>query len=168
MKLSNESFALFLLSSHLGLPDEPDAKPLSAREWNKLEKKLADNSFDLAQLPGSSAERLKSNLETDDAEATRLAWLLGRGAAMEQELERLTELGIWVITRFDEDYPSRFTERLKAAAPVLLYGAGDARLLNRRGLAVVGSRNIARRGQDGNGRGARVGRQCGGLACRQP
>ena len=51
MKLTDESFALFLLCSHLGLPDEPDAKPLSAREWNKLEKKLADVSFNLGELP---------------------------------------------------------------------------------------------------------------------
>ncbi|MEK6299963.1 MAG: DNA-processing protein DprA [Acidobacteriota bacterium] len=146
MKLTDDSFALFLLCSHLGLADEPDAKPLSARDWNKLEQKLADHSFNVADLPGSSAEQLKSNLETDDDQAERLAWLLGRGGAMQQELERLTELGIWVITRFDEDYPARLTERLKTAAPVLLYGAGDARLLNRRGLAVVGSRNIDPRG----------------------
>jgi len=146
MKLSNDSFALFLLCSHLGLPDEPDAKPLSAREWNQLEQKLAATSFNVAELPGSSAAQIKSTLQTDDDEATRLAWLLDRGDTMEQELGRLAELGIWIITRFDEDYPPRFTERLKGAAPVLLYGAGSARLLNRRGLAVVGSRNIDQRG----------------------
>jgi predicted Rossmann fold nucleotide-binding protein DprA/Smf involved in DNA uptake len=146
MKLSNDSFALFLLCSHLGLPDDPEAKPLSAREWTRLEEKLAANSFNVAELPGSSAEKIKSTLQTDDAEAARLAWLVDRGGVMETELERLAELGIWVITRFDEDYPLRFTERLKTAAPLMLYGAGDARLLNRRGLAVVGSRNIDQRG----------------------
>ena len=145
MKLSNDSFALFLLCSHLGLPDEPDAKPLSAREWNQVEQKLA-NSFDIAELPGSSAEKIKSTLQITDDEAARLAWLLDRGGVMEQELERLAELGTWVITRFDEDSPPRFTARLKGAAPVLLYGAGSAGLLNRRGLAVVGSRNIDQRG----------------------
>jgi len=146
MKLRTESFALFLLCSHLGLPDEPEAKPLSAREWNRLEEKLAANSNNLAELPGSSAEKIKSTLQSDDREAARLAWLLDRGGVMEEELKRLEELGIWVLTRFDEDYPPRFTERLKSAAPLLLYGAGDARLLNRRGLAVVGSRNIDQRG----------------------
>ena len=145
MKLSNDSFALFLLCSHLGLPDEPVAKPLSAREWNQIEQKLA-NSFDIAELPASSATQIKSTLQITDDEAARLAWLLDRGAVIEQELERLAELGIWVITRFDQDYPPRFTERLKGAAPVLLYGTGSARLLNRRGLAVVGSRNIDQRG----------------------
>jgi DNA processing protein len=146
MKLSNESFALFLLCSHLGLPDEPGVKPLSAREWNQLESKLAANSVSVAELPGITVEQIKSTLQSDDDEAARLAWLLDRSDVMEQEIERLGELGIWIITRFDEDYPPRFTERLKSAAPLLLYGAGDARLLNRRGLAVVGSRNIDQRG----------------------
>ena len=146
MRLSNESFALFLLCSHLGLPDEPDAKPFSAREWNQLEQKLEANSSNAAVLPGSSAQRIKSTLKIGDDEAARLAWLLDRGGVMEEELNRLAELGIWVITRFDDDYPPRLTERLKGAAPVIIYGAGDARLLSRRGLAVVGSRNIDQRG----------------------
>jgi DNA processing protein len=97
-------------------------------------------------LPGLRAERLKSTLQTDDDEATRLAWLLDRRSVMEQELDRLADLGIWVITRLDEEFPTRFIERLKSAAPVMLYGSGDSRLLNRRGLAVVGSRNIDERG----------------------
>jgi DNA processing protein len=146
MNLSDESFALFLLCSHLGLPDEPDAKPLSAREWNELERKLAANSVGISDLAGSSAEQLKSTLRIDDNEATRLAWLLDRSSALEQELDRLADLGIWVITRFDEEFPQKLTQRLKGAASVMLYGSGDARLLNRRGLAVVGSRNIDERG----------------------
>lgn len=146
MNLNNDSFALFLLCSHLGLPDEPEAKPLSAREWTQLEQKLAFNSFNVAELPGSTAERLRSSCQIDKDEAERLAGLLGRGDVLEQELGRLADLGIWVITRLDEEYPPRLIERLKGSAPVMLYGAGDARLLNRRGLAVVGSRNIDHRG----------------------
>ena len=146
MKPSNDSFALILLCSHLGLPEEPEAKPLSPREWNQLEEKLRAQSVDVGDLTGSTTEKITSILQTGAGEAARLAWLLDRAAVMEHELERLDDLGIWVLTRFDEDYPPRFSERLKGAAPVLLYGAGDARLLNRRGLAVVGSRNIDERG----------------------
>ncbi|HYV04180.1 MAG TPA: DNA-processing protein DprA [Blastocatellia bacterium] len=146
MKLSNDSFALFLLCSHLGLPNEPEAKPLSTREWNRLEQKLAANSVSLGSLSGSSIEEIKSVLQPDAAEAARLAWLLDRVGVMEGEVERLEALGISVITRFDEEYPQRFIERLESGAPSMLYTAGDARLLNRRGLAVVGSRNIDQRG----------------------
>lgn len=145
MKLSDDSFALFLLCSHLGLADDPEAKPLTAREWAQLEQKFALNS-NLAALPGSSAEQLRSTLQIDDVEAERLASLLVRGDLLEQELARLADLGIWVITRLDDEYPPRLIERLKGSAPVMLYGAGDTRLLNRRGLAVVGSRNIDQRG----------------------
>src|SRR6266571_1977882 len=146
MNLSDDSFALFLLCSHLGLPEDADAKPFSGREWNELERKLAANSISISHLLGSSAELLKSSLQTDDDEAARLAWLLDRSSALEQELHRLADLGIWVITRFDEEFPQKLTQRLKGAASVMLYGSGDARLLNRRGLAVVGSRNIDERG----------------------
>jgi predicted Rossmann fold nucleotide-binding protein DprA/Smf involved in DNA uptake len=145
MKLSSDSFALFLLCSHLGLSDEPAGKPLSPREWNQLEQKLAAISSNIGELPGSNVRQIKSSLKIGDDEASRLASLLDRGTVMEGEIERLEELGIWVITRFDEDYPPRLTERLKVSAPVILHGAGDARLLNRRGLGVVGSRNIDQR-----------------------
>ncbi|HSB09781.1 MAG TPA: DNA-processing protein DprA [Blastocatellia bacterium] len=146
MKLGNDSFALFLLCSHLGLRDEPIARPLSAREWNRLEQVLAASSVSAADLRNLGADRIKSILQGDGDEAARIASLLDRGSALEQELERLAELGIWVVTRFDEGYPPRFTERLQGAAPVILYGAGDPRLLSRRGVAVVGSRSIDQRG----------------------
>jgi len=145
MKLSSDSFAMFLLCSHLALPGEA-AKPLNAREWGELELKLALIPLSVSELPGLTVDQIKSTLNTEDGQAARLSSLLARSGVMEEELERLARLGIWVITRFDEDYPSRFTERLKSSAPVLLYGAGDSRLLTRRGLAVVGSRNVDSRG----------------------
>lgn len=146
MKLGDDSYALFLLCSHLGIPDDADAKPLTTGQWNQLEENLRLNSVSLAELPGSSVSKIGSMLQTNGEEAARLSWLLGRGEAIDEELGRLHELGIWVSTRFDDNYPTRFTERLKGAAPLILYGSGDPQLLNRRGLAVVGSRNIDQRG----------------------
>jgi predicted Rossmann fold nucleotide-binding protein DprA/Smf involved in DNA uptake len=142
MKLTDQSFSLLLLCSHLGLGDERDVKPLGAREWNELERKLAANSVNADELAGSNVEQIKSALGVDELEATRLAGLLDRGGVIQEELDRLDSLGIWVITRLDEAFPQRLIERLRGAAPVMLYGSGDSRLLNRRGLAVVGSRNI--------------------------
>src|SRR6185369_2993863 len=94
MNLSNESLAVFLLCSHLGLSDEPEAKPLSNREWNQLQQKLTATSFDRAKLPGLPAGEIASRLQVSDEEATRYAGLLGRGSVINDELERLTELGI--------------------------------------------------------------------------
>jgi predicted Rossmann fold nucleotide-binding protein DprA/Smf involved in DNA uptake len=56
-------------------------------------------------------------------------------------VEQWTNIGLWVMSRADADYPQRLKERLGSSAPVLLYGAGDHRLLTRGGVAIVGSRD---------------------------
>ena len=137
---------LFSLGSRLGSPDASDAKPLSTREWSELEQKLKRNSVDLADLPGMTSAQMQTVLQIDEGGVERIARLLARSATLHRELERLETLGIWLITRLDEHYPSRLIERLERTAPLMLYGAGDPQLLNQRGLAVVGSRNIDARG----------------------
>jgi DNA processing protein len=49
---------------------------------------------------------------------------------------------IWVLSRADADYPRRLKDFLRENAPAVLYGCGDIGLLDRGGLAVVGSRNV--------------------------
>src|SRR5262245_8724592 len=142
MNLSDRSLALFSLCSHLGFGDEPDAKPLSARELNDLEQKLASASFAMSDLFGLTARKIANMVPISPAEAKRLAHLLNRSSELEPELARLQSLGIWVITRFDVDFPIRLNERSRGAASVMLYGAGDPRLLSKRGVAVVGSRSV--------------------------
>jgi predicted Rossmann fold nucleotide-binding protein DprA/Smf involved in DNA uptake len=146
MKPESDSFTLFLLCSHLGLPEASELKPLTGREWGDLERKLASAAIGPGQLPQMNAAEIEKSLQTVASEAERLAMLAGRQAAISDELQRLSDLGIWVVTRLDEDYPARLVERLKGSAPILLYGAGEASLLNRSGLAVVGSRNVDPRG----------------------
>jgi predicted Rossmann fold nucleotide-binding protein DprA/Smf involved in DNA uptake len=67
--------------------------------------------------------------------------LLDRGAALALLVEKWERSGIWVLSRGDADYPKRLKKYLGQAAPPLLYGVGTRDLLNRGGLAVVGSRD---------------------------
>jgi predicted Rossmann fold nucleotide-binding protein DprA/Smf involved in DNA uptake len=57
--------------------------------------------------------------------------------------ERWTSRGLWVLSRSDDTYPGRLKSYLGQAAPPLLFGAGDAGLLQAGGLAVVGSRDAS-------------------------
>jgi predicted Rossmann fold nucleotide-binding protein DprA/Smf involved in DNA uptake len=57
-------------------------------------------------------------------------------------LERWNARAIWVVSRADASYPRRLKARLKENAPPVLYGCGDAALLDTGGLAVVGSRHV--------------------------
>ena len=56
-------------------------------------------------------------------------------------LEKWQRAGLWVMTRSDEDYPFRLKSRLKYDAPPVLFGCGNRQLLDRGGIAVVGSRD---------------------------
>ena len=62
-----------------------------------------------------------------------------------------------MISRSDGCYPERLKRYLGQAAPPLLYGVGSKSLLNRGGLAVVGSRD--RTEEDGDF-ARRVGEHC--------
>jgi predicted Rossmann fold nucleotide-binding protein DprA/Smf involved in DNA uptake len=141
MNQSDASLLLSLLGSRLG-STESGAKPLTTREWSELERKLELHSIDPAQLLESNPAELQAALQIDRDEADRISRLLARRSTLQQELGRLQALGIWLLTRFDEGYPPRLIERLGRAAPLMLYGAGEPRLLNKHGLAVIGSRNI--------------------------
>src|SRR5689334_7684900 len=130
MNLTNDSFALVLLCTHLGLPDDPKPKPLTTKEWVNLELKLAASTITPGHLSELPAGEIAKMLNIAVEEAQRLESLFSRGGLVVQEVEELESAGIWITTRLDKQYPQRFTDRLGAAAPVLLYGAGNVKLLN--------------------------------------
>jgi len=55
--------------------------------------------------------------------------------------------GIWVISRSDPHYPMRYKKHLREKAPPLLFGIGDILLMARRGLGILGSRNVDSNGE---------------------
>ena len=61
---------------------------------------------------------------------------------LSQAVERWQTRAIWVVSRADAEYPRRLKARLKEDAPPVLYGCGDAAILDTGGLAVVGSRHV--------------------------
>jgi predicted Rossmann fold nucleotide-binding protein DprA/Smf involved in DNA uptake len=115
-----------------------DAKPLSATEFWKLIAAVDDP----ANLLGQSEQRLRDSV--GDGLSARVAQLLDRATALAFALEQLEQSGIRSATPFDDEYPTRLRDRLGNAAPVVLHLAGDARLLNSAGVAIVGSRDVSR------------------------
>jgi DNA processing protein len=62
----------------------------------------------------------------------------------ERQVEAIREHGVGVITYRDRDFPPCFRD-IPDSPPMILY-KGDLRLLSRRGIAIVGSRNASARG----------------------
>lgn len=107
-------------------------------------------------LLGRPAEAQHEELGVGMDLAERTVALLDRGGQVAIELERLAARGVWAMSRADADYPARLKARLKAKAPVL-FGAGPTDLLQRGGVAVVGSRDVD---SAGKAFAVAVGRRC--------
>jgi len=145
--LTHDAKAILLLCGRFGKKEASDGlKPLSLGEYNRLTDWLQGCHMRPSDLLTEKATALLDKPPTG-IEATRIKRLLGRGAAMALAIERWTHIGIWVICRSDAAYPERLKQHLKKQAPPVLYGIGDAGLLNRGGLAVVGSRNVDAKGE---------------------
>ena len=136
--LTDDTKAIILLCGVFG--KDHSEKPLSLTEYSSLVRWLIkaklrpndllkkDNIFEASIGSGISKQRLES--------------LLGRGVQLGFAVEEWQRSGIWIISRSDSDYPSRYKQHLKDKAPPLLFGVGNRSLLKGGGLGIVGSRNI--------------------------
>ena len=156
--MDSDCQVVVLLCSMVGPADAEPVRPLTPREWTDLEQKISSAGLEgPGALLGLATADLVRQLEIESAEADRIAALVGRAAQMNLELSRLAEKGITVLTRLDHSYPSRLRNSLKHVAPPVLFTAGEQRLLDKGGIAVVGSRNIDESGQ---AFAAEIGRRC--------
>ncbi len=113
-----------------------ETKPLTTVEYNRLAKQL--HEFGLR--PADIVRELPKGLVTDTA---RLTALLSRGTSLALAIERWARLGIRVIGRGEEAYPSLLKRKLRGATAPILYVAGNPELLNTEAVCVVGSRNVS-------------------------
>jgi predicted Rossmann fold nucleotide-binding protein DprA/Smf involved in DNA uptake len=143
--LSDDGQTILALCSALALPkDSPDAPaPFKLSEWNELERQIEKSALkNPCGLQGHSADELEKTVGISADDAERIVQLLGRSAPLSLELENLFSRGIWAVTRLDEKYPAKLRDTLKDKAPTVFFGAGEIGLVQRGGIAVIGSRNI--------------------------
>ena len=161
--LNDDNQALLLLCSTVAVSEPSgDVRPLSAREWYELSRKISSSRLGAAgALLGLDASEIAAELEIPPADAARIYRLLEYSESMSPEVERLLSLGITPVTCVDDDYPSRLHESLKQTAPPVLFAAGKLALLNRGGVAVVGSRSVDERGKSF---AEEIGNKCAGLS----
>lgn len=114
---------------------------LTPGEYNRLARILREQQKQPADLLGGNASALLDGCARFFGRE-RLDALLGRGFLLSQVVERWSTRAIWVVSRADSLYPKRLKARLKEGAPPLIYGCGDLSLLEKGGLAVVGSRHV--------------------------
>ncbi len=138
---SNTQAILLLTAPLVAGRSDLSAKLFSLGEYNKLARILREKQKEPADLIGTDSGEVISICARQFGNE-RLEALLGRGFVLSQAVERWSARNIWVVSRADPSYPKRLKSRLKEDAPPLLYGCGDLALLDKGGLAVVGSRHV--------------------------
>jgi predicted Rossmann fold nucleotide-binding protein DprA/Smf involved in DNA uptake len=154
--LSPESRLAALLCVPLSSSEFPPnefARPLSPKQWFIFNERLKSagghdgacpsDGLDLNNIEQADVSVLAQVLNLPENDAIQIRKRLDLAEAVEAELERLQELGIWTITIADTDYPNRLRETLPIQAPPILFGIGRLEALDRGGLAVVGSRRAS-------------------------
>ncbi len=142
--LSGNTQAILLLTAPLinGKRESDGPRLLSGGAYRQLARWLHGQSLSPSDLLGRDGDAISQSAE-QELDLPPLQPLLGRGFQLGQAVERWSRRGIWVASRADANYPRRFKERLGDAAPPVVYGCGEASLLGRGGLAIVGSRNVS-------------------------
>ena len=141
--LSADSHIIVLLCSSLATQGDTRLKPLPPTEWHTLSLALRKADLRPRDLSGLASSALREAIEIDAELADRVAALLARGGQLALEIERLGNIGIWIVTRADEGYPPLLKQRLGRTAPPVLFGAGPQAGLQLDGIAVAGSRDVA-------------------------
>lgn len=132
-----------LLTVNFPKTEGREFRPLSNTEWGRFAFWLRDHELSPERLLEGDVQNMLQGMNDPKIPMERIQWLLRRGAALGLSLEKWQRAGLWAITRGDEDYPDRIKRRLRAMSPPVLFGCGNKALLNKGGLAVVGSRNAS-------------------------
>ncbi|MBF0370162.1 MAG: DNA-protecting protein DprA [Magnetococcales bacterium] len=137
--LSPDAQVTLLLCGVFGAKNEA-VKPLPPKGFNEVAAWLREEKLRPGDLLTKKGEKRLSKAAGDSVILETALKLLKRGAALALAVEAWSQQGVWVLCRGDKAYPKRLRERLAAAAPPLLYGAGNPENLSKGGISVVGSR----------------------------
>jgi predicted Rossmann fold nucleotide-binding protein DprA/Smf involved in DNA uptake len=141
--LSADTQAVLLLCGRLGQIENNEVKPLTPKQYGVVARWLRERSMRPADLLDAQGLKELAGSQIPGIQQEIVVALLDRGAALGMMAERWASRGLWVLSRGDEQYPTRFKSYLSHGAPPLLFGAGNQELLQSGGLAMVGSRDVS-------------------------
>ena len=126
-----------LLCCHLG---NPERRPLTAAQFRKLARRVRD--AEKAPVDRELEQRDLIKLGYSAGEAGRILELFSEEALLDRYLSKAAKFGCVPLTRLTPGYPSRILDALGDDAPGCIWARGDLSLLERPGIALVGSREL--------------------------
>lgn len=143
MSLCLDSIALLLYCGELV---DCGAAPISEKEWNELEREIKKSQIKRpAGLLSMSFEAIMINLDIEEELAIRITKLNKILPNLLEQLLYLEMLGVFVMTKYENNYPSQLKNTLKKQTPLILYYTGNINLLNEEMVCIAGPTKSDRR-----------------------
>jgi DNA processing protein len=137
----NTEVALLLTAPLIAPGNERSAELLSNGDYKKLSTFCRSRGHQPGDfLSTDSGELIRESEGVVGSE--RLKRLLDRSDQLDAASLGWESNSVWVFSSNDDGYPPKLNEALGQNSPILIYGCGDRSILDRGGLAVVGSRNV--------------------------
>ncbi len=142
IQLNLDSLAVLLFCGDLVVNN---TTALTQEEWYEVERRLKSSSKKSpAKLFGMNKDTLTDILGIDEYIAYKM---IARTHSMNEMMFALANLeneGIFITTKYEENYPKRLTTILKKRAPLFLYFIGDMSLLQNM-VSIVGPQKMEKR-----------------------
>jgi len=135
--LTGREQGFLLLSSHLG---NPERKPLTTAQLRRLTQRAGAMEAPTVQRELTARDLIAIGYDRETAE--HILRLLSDTQQLEWYVKKGARSGCYPITRVSEGYPDRLYHRLGAERPGCLWAKGDASLLSRPAVSLVGSRDL--------------------------
>ncbi len=146
MRHNDDAYAAMLLTMALSPNKEEYARPCSVQEFRGLEEAArASRYHSIGRLLDVDISGLMMHVGLSEEEAYRTYTLLHRSVQLSYALEGYMVEGLDVVTQYDDEYPRRLERKLGASAPPCLYRCGNADILNRPAIAVMGISGVKTR-----------------------
>lgn len=141
--LKLDSFAILL---YCGRIYECEAEPFSTREWQELEKKIrASQLKSVSTLITSKAETLRIKLELEEEDINRILCFNKGLYFLFQQLQELEGMGMFVTTKYEDNYPDQLKRKKKKEMPAILYYCGNINNLSVPAIGVTGPKKTNKR-----------------------
>ena len=97
--------AILLLTSSFSKYSRNEEKPLSPEEWGLFASWLYVHKMKPEDLLEQKFENKLTDWNHEKITINRIYSLLQRGTALALAVEKWQRIGLWIITRADEEYP---------------------------------------------------------------
>lgn len=142
LKLCLDSLAVLLFCGDLVVDN---TAPLSQEEWFDVEKKLkASVKKTPAKLFGMNKDTLVQIVGIDEYIAYKMIARLSTLDKLLFSLANLENEGIFVTTKYEDNYPQVLLTSLKKRSPLFLYYVGDLSIMENM-VSIVGPQSIEKR-----------------------